>query len=583
MLHFGMSCWFLSICSKRQYCLAAAGWLATGALLVVGVPLLLRMPLWSDVTLYDVSAREMLKGGVHYRDVFDTNPPGFPWLLVIIRAVLGKSALALRLVDLAIVVAIAAMLIHWCRACGASRAGVAWMAASIAAFYPFAHEFNHVQRDCWMMLPALTAILVRLRRMESLAPSRASGFCEGLLWGMGVWIKPQLLVIAALVWFATAVRLGPVRQRCRDLIIVVSGGSVAGLIGLGVLVASGSWPYFLDVWMHWNTSYASIVFRELPYRVFEQQLVYFRPYSIFSLLAVPLAIKNLRESRDSDPANYRRAVLGGTYLAWLCVTLYLQRGFHYAHVPETLLMLALFAANRWPIPAFIVLIQIIASCMWLAAGGDRELHEGLRLAEKRSWWLRQFMERNAAFDPQRTRWWAACFDRKPSREAQRGAALYADYYGCPNPVELGAVADYLREQQVRDGELIAWHDSPHALYLELDIKPGFRFMHVCTAWTFGVWQRQQVFRELEQALPHARFAVSDMHRITVHCDQLNEIDADGLPRVLPQWQREVFPFNQPVVFRSPSGRYLVHSISRPVARCDIAHDKDQERPGREGE
>ncbi|HEY1187812.1 MAG TPA: hypothetical protein VGE74_09150, partial [Gemmata sp.] len=55
---------------------AALGWFATGALLVAGLPLLLQMPLWCDTTLYTVAARNVASGGTHYRDVFDTNPPG---------------------------------------------------------------------------------------------------------------------------------------------------------------------------------------------------------------------------------------------------------------------------------------------------------------------------------------------------------------------------------------------------------------------------------------------------------------------------------------------------------------------------
>ena len=44
--------------------------------------------------------------------------------------------------------------------------------------------------------------------------------------------------------------------------------------------------------------------------------------------------------------------------------------------------------------------------------------------------------------------------------------------------QLGEVADWLRTRGVRDGELLCWDDSPHALYLELGIRPAFRFQHV---------------------------------------------------------------------------------------------------------
>ncbi|HJZ60105.1 MAG TPA: hypothetical protein VKE74_34505 [Gemmataceae bacterium] len=63
----------------------------TGLGLFLGLPMVLRMPPWADITLYDNAARCVLHGGAHYRDVFDTNPPGFVWALTAVRAVLGPA------------------------------------------------------------------------------------------------------------------------------------------------------------------------------------------------------------------------------------------------------------------------------------------------------------------------------------------------------------------------------------------------------------------------------------------------------------------------------------------------------------
>jgi hypothetical protein len=554
------------------------GWAAALVFLVVGVPLFLRMPLWCDVTLYQVAARNILDGGVHYRDVFETNPPGFPLLLCAVRLLFGTSSEALRLVDLAIVGAIALGLLAWSRRAGATRAGVAWAAAAMAAFYPFIHEYNHVQRDVWMMLPALAAIALRLRRMTA-AVSRPVllGVLEGLLWGAGCWIKPQLLPVAGAVWLVATGRFASNRAAIRDFAAVFTGGVLAGLAGLGWLIESGSWPYFLDVWRNWNSSYAEIAYLELPAKVITQ-LDYFPPYSVFLLLAVPLALVDLRGRFSPDPARFHRAVLSATYLAWLSATLVLQRGFHYAHVPETLLMLAVFAAHRWPVPAAIVGIQVAAGIFLLVAADSPRLMELNRAGTRSSWVYRHFTERNSAFDPNRVRWWPGCFASEPSRELRRGVGMWVDHFGGLDPVELGAVADYLRTQGLRDGELIAWHDSTHVLYLGLGVAPKLRFMHVGTAYGLGHWQGEQVLRELQAALPGARFAVSDMHRVTRQYSRLGEVGTDGLPVVLPAWQREDFPFDQPVVFRSPAGRYLVHSIRKPAASCRMPVKLDQSEP-----
>src|SRR4051812_16662984 len=75
---------------------ARVGGLVAAAALLAGLPLFLRMPLWCDVTLYDMAARAILSGGVHYRDVFDTNLPGYPLLLAGIRWLFGNSMEVVR-------------------------------------------------------------------------------------------------------------------------------------------------------------------------------------------------------------------------------------------------------------------------------------------------------------------------------------------------------------------------------------------------------------------------------------------------------------------------------------------------------
>lgn len=537
---------------------AVFGWLVAAAFLVVGLPLFLRMPLWCDATLHSIAARTIATGGAHYRDVFETNPPGFAWLLYAVRGTLGTSSEALRIADLLVVAFVTSGLLWWSRKAGAAPAAVAWLAAAVAAFYPFTHEFNHVQRDVWMMLPAGAAIALRLRRAEGRS-SLLLALLEGFLWGVGCWVKPQLLFIAAGAWLATARRVS-----WRDTLAVFAGGVVALGVGVGWLFATGAWPYFLDIWKTWNADYLGTVMRELPFRVFIQ-LGYFPLYSACVLVAVPLAVANVRNPSE-EPEVVRRKVLAAVYLVWLFTALLLQRPFHYVHIPETLLMLAVFAANRWPVPFTLVVLQIVTGVLFTVAGQEIP-----------------YAGHHAAFDANRTQWWAKCLEANPSREARRGVAMWAQHFGGNDPVELGAVADYLRTQNLRDGELIAWHDSPHALYLDLGVKPGFRFMHVGTAAGLGKWQEEAVLRELQVAIPHARFAVSDMHRITEKYSDLNDLDAAGLPKVLPAWQRKEFPFDQPVVFRSPGGRYLVHRIVKPVTSARIPERLDQADPPKERE
>jgi hypothetical protein len=133
--------------------------------LIAGVPLFLAMPPWCDVTLYQMAARNVLNGGVHYRDIFDTNLPGFVWLMALAKLLFGWNYTALRVTDLLVVGGAVAALCGWVRRCGSTGYAAAWLAAAAALFYPFTSEFSHIQRDPWMLLPAVLAARLRLRRV----------------------------------------------------------------------------------------------------------------------------------------------------------------------------------------------------------------------------------------------------------------------------------------------------------------------------------------------------------------------------------------------------------------------------------
>src|SRR5579885_3534706 len=78
----------------------------TAVALVVGLPLFLRSPPWCDITLYQMAARNLLHGGTHYKDLFDTNLPGFVWAMTVLRWLFGSSVIAVRVVDLVVVLGV---------------------------------------------------------------------------------------------------------------------------------------------------------------------------------------------------------------------------------------------------------------------------------------------------------------------------------------------------------------------------------------------------------------------------------------------------------------------------------------------
>lgn len=595
---------------------AALGWLATAVILAAGLPPFLRMPVWCDVTLYEVAARNVLQGGVHYQDVFDTNPPGFVWLMCGAFALFGHNTEALRAVDLLIVGAITVLLLRWARAAGASRAAVAWAAAGVASFYPFISEFCHIQRDVWMTLPAVFAVGYRMRRIERARTQPVTdgwvfrtGFLEGVLWALGFWIKPHVALPAAVVWFVVAARFGGTSARPRRRLAADLGGVVAAVlvvVALGVawMVRTGAWEPYLDVNRSWNTGYLRVIFGELGGRI-GYQIMYFPPWSVLFYPAAAVAVLNLIDARmwsstgtpgavsrrlprwlfappADDRERFARAVLAALYLGWSVSMMIFQRNFHYVHVPDTLMMIALFAANRWAVAFLAIVLQAAFTLYILENQADPAWKEQHRERQRHNliyWYL---SDRHPALDKARTKRWRGCFGREVSRELRRDLGFQTVHFGGLDPVQLGDVEDFLRTQGVKDGDVICWHDSPHELYLALGIRPAIRFMHLSTVQGMGGWEPpaknwhyRQIRHETFEAAKKARFVVSDMNRVLWWgTSRLNRVGPDGLPLDLLAWQRPQFPFNQPVVFRSSGGRYLVHAIRRPAEEWDCKIPKD---------
>src|SRR5271170_7185848 len=140
-------------CGSRLRFSGITSWLVHLGILIVGVPLFICMPLWVDTTYHDMSARNILWGGVHYRDIFETNLPGMVWLHALVRPVIGWSSEAIRIADFLVVGASILLLSRWLSRIGIRRSGQVWFVAAAFFFYLNESEFIHCQRDSWMLLP----------------------------------------------------------------------------------------------------------------------------------------------------------------------------------------------------------------------------------------------------------------------------------------------------------------------------------------------------------------------------------------------------------------------------------------------
>ena len=524
----------------------ATGYAVAVAALALGVPPFLQSPPWCDLTLYQLAARNFLAGGVLYRDLFDTNLPGFVWALAAAQAVFGESVVAVRAIDLAVVGAVTATLARHVTDSGGTPATRAWFVAGVALFYPFTSEFCHAQRDVWMLLPAVLAFRLRV---AGRAP-----FVEGLVWGCAVWVKPHVVVPAFAVW-AVSLRVRP-PGRAAGTLPLLAGGSLLGLLGVAALVATGAWPGFVEVCTVWNPEYTAGTLAELPKRV-PTTLQYFAPWSLMHAVTVPMAVIHLAQARRANPVARPRALFAALYLGWLLQALVIQRGLEYVHVPETLLALAVLGAHRVPVGLTAGLTLAVQATLFEIGLGD---------VTRRTDYFP--LEVPRVLDPAVREAWPDCFG--PGGPALRDRLRQYDTHCVPTWTDLAAVEGYLRtvEPPLRDGELLAFHDSPHPLYLSLNLRPATRYLHFGTV--FGMRSQQpRVAAEVRAASP--RYVVSDLKRMTwVHgIDAAPDArgDPQGLPAWLPLSQRDRFPWDQPIAFRA--GRYVVHRVAGPLGDIDI--------------
>ena len=532
--------------SRPARLFTAAGVAVAVAALAFGVPLFLQSGPWCDLTLYQLAARNLLGGGVLYRDIFDTNLPGFVWVFAAIQAAFGEGVVAARAIDLAVVAAVTALLTRQVGDAGGGPAARAWFVAGVALFYPLTPEFDHAQRDVWMLLPALAAF--RLRQAGR-AP-----FVEGLLWGVAVWVKPHVVVPAFAVWAASARYRPPGRPL--GTVPLLAAGSLLGLAGLAAIAAGGAWPAFVEVLTVWNPEYTAGTMAELGKRL-PTTFQYFAPWSLMHFVTLPMAVAQLARGRRPDPAARPRALLAAMYLAWMLQALVVQRGLEYVHVPETLLALAVAASYGVPVGLTGGLTLAVQAAAVAAGVGE---------VTRRTDYFPMDVPRVFS----RAAWsaWPHCFG--PGSPALRDRLGQYTLPCCPTWTDLAAVEGYLRavEPPLADGELLTFHDSPHPLYLSLRLKPATRYLHFGTVTAMRS-QQPRVAAEVRRAAP--RYVVSDLRRMTWDKGVEDAPDArgdpDGLPAWLPLSQRGVFPWDQPVAFRA--GRYVVHRVTRPIGDVDV--------------
>jgi hypothetical protein len=522
--------------------------------LVAFTPLFLCMPLWVDATHYDVCARNLLEGGVHYRDTLDPNFPGVVWIHVAVRQVLGWSSEALRAFDLAIFSGIVCLVWRLLIVAAAAPVVRAWAAVALYGFYFSLPETCHCQRDVWMLFFAMLALQLRQRTLTGSVPQLLRlqllrSIAEGLLWGAAIWIKPFVFVPAICCWLggrlATTRRTtlhGSVDTRFQtawflDLIGLLAGGLAAGAAGLIWLWASGSWPWFLEVMLEWNGEYIDnrnfLLNRTLNWLFWT---LHFAPWSLVNLLAIPIALRMVLPLRLRQPSAQEipGVLVASLYLGWMLQANFLQVQHDYVQASTILPGLAVLfmRAASWQVSPFRRML-LLAVLVLLVVQHPLAKREPISC-------------------------WARCWQQGSTPEMRDQLAQVRGAGGAAWQ-DLKKVEGFLRQQSVQDGELTCWDDSSAPLFISLNIKPSNRFIHN-HVWTMFYPSRRSAMLEELAASPQ-KFVVNDLRLGGFTQQQMDAMAAgelDSLTPLLPKQTERRFPWSEPIIYRA--GPYVVHAV-----------------------
>jgi hypothetical protein len=594
-------------------------------LLVVGtqLPIFLQLNLTPDAVLYDLQARCLLEGGVLYRDVVEPNLPGVVWVHVIVRSLAGWSTMALRGFDLLVVMGIALLLSLFVSGPlvekPSKQLSSGFFVAGFLLFYFSTSEWCHCQRDTWMLLPCLMAVLVRWHSMTNSRSLIAWSLLEGALWALGFWLKPFVAIPALAVmvgaWIHACTTNGQKNVE-RDIVAtgavktpsfgltatfspcqgekghvggvlaqpaqcgigviqmcaVIAGGAVVGALGVAWMIGSGCWPHFVQMLTEWNGDYFVSGRSGWTVDRYLDHVERFWPWILLHGPAMCVSLSPLWRKRRGaadasiEPALIPVVLLRSLYLGWIIQAFALQQLFDYVHVPGLMLAMA---------------VCVQAMCVKLrTAVVKNERTDGTRpeiFAESEHSLIVQMAVAfvawcavsSSSFRWDRQQHWLACVHAclgTPLEPQIRDDLALVPF---PRWTELQPMLDTIRQMQIPDGSVMAYNGNLIHLYPELSIHPPTRFVYVDALARCFPRRRPEIVSELVHS--GVRYVVSDLIEDGWEGDLSDECI---LPRVFRDEPALMFfPYNQTPVQRS--GRYVLFEVRGPIGdltseRCPLS-------------
>lgn len=527
-------------------------------LLVLMLPLFLRMPLTADTALYDLQARTVLEGGTLYADVFEPNLPGVVWLHLLVRSAFGWSSEVLRLFDLLCFGGAMWLLqIFALPTKNLTTKTLFWFTTLL--FYFSLSEWCHCQRDVWMLLPVSGALCLRkFRVLQSqkgnfdLGRFAEWGLLEGFLWGLAFWIKPHIVVPIVCVLIATGFLFRQVVPSLFDAGAMLCGGLLAGLAGTIWLIQHGAWDAFWEIQTAWNPEYLAASKSRWSLERLGSVATRFFPWILVHGVAVPLAVKSLRwrivyKRPYVGSAITAQVLLAAVYLGWLFQSLFLQHLLDYVHVP-----------------AIVLAIAMIGSAMQ-SANDVRLRHRLMKPTPEFGLAAATFLTiallASPLASPRRMAQWPTCFTATGSDALVLKNKLRQ--VPIPDWQHLGNVAQYLKQQNVSDGELTCYGVHLVHLHQLAEAMPSTRYVFLDVLLRLFPSRHETIRGALEDS--EQRYVVCNLIECGLDpksANQFDESNPNSLPPGFPDEMRGTFPWTQPVVYRS--GPYVVHEVTEPL-------------------
>ena len=485
----------------------------------INLPVFLRMGLDSDVCMYDLCARGIERGQVHYRDQLETNFPGVVWIHLAVRSIAGWSTESLRLFDLLLVGAAALLLTQWtpCRAAAGSRL---FVFSTLTAFYFSTTEWCHCQRDFWMLAPSLAALVLRSRRTEQMMrgrDDRFSAFTEGALWAAACWIKPYAAIPAALCWFLSTCQLRRAcvswRRVAVDGGVFLTGGIGVGVAGASWLVQTGAWPSFIDVMFDWNRDYA--VHDSTLGRRWDFLVGFCLRFSPWVVAMIPASLVAATVLARGFPE--RLLLPSGFFVGWCAQACLLQHPFDYVRAPVIFIAMGLAFAFAFSSPHR-------AIGRWAVA---------LSLAS--------ILSSQVGLWKHRLNQVADCLQGPSNAELRdRVSCLWRVDW-----TDLDATTNFLRSQTPRDGEVTCFSLPVVPIYNDLGLIPTTRYIFLHDHLNIFDRRRDQIKQSIARS--SQRWLVCDLKRFGA-AKLVATLESDASNR----WKERV-------VFRS--GQYVVFEMN----------------------